>query len=71
MDKEALKKEIEIELRNLERLAKEMEGITERSADKPDFIETRAAASILHVDLGLIKEIAKSKTDPTRYYGLL
>jgi len=23
------------------------------------------------VDLGLIKEIAKSKTDPTRYYELL
>ena len=48
MDKEALKKEIEIELRNLERLAKEMEEITDRFADKPDFIETRAAGSILH-----------------------
>jgi predicted transcriptional regulator len=23
------------------------------------------------VDLGLIKEVAKSKTDPTRYYELL
>jgi hypothetical protein len=48
MDKKALKKEIEIELRNLERLTKEMEEITERSADKLDFIETRAAGSILH-----------------------
>lgn len=48
MDKEALKKEIEIELRNLQRLVKEMEEITDRFTDKPDFIETRAAGSILH-----------------------
>ena len=48
MDKEALRKEIEIELRNLERLVKETEEITDRFADKPDFIETRAAGSILH-----------------------
>ena len=48
MDKEALKKEIEIELRNLERLVKEMREVTNRFADKPDFIETRAAGSILH-----------------------
>ena len=48
MDKQALKKEIEIELRNLERLVKEMREVTNRFADKPDFIETRAAGSILH-----------------------
>ncbi|MBA7670261.1 hypothetical protein ES703_78406 [subsurface metagenome] len=48
MDKQALKKEIEIESRNLERLVKEMREVTNRFADKPDFIETRAAGSILH-----------------------
>ena len=48
MDREALKKEIEIELRNLERLAREMEGLKDRFVNKPDFIETRASGSILH-----------------------
>jgi len=48
MDKEALKKEIEIELKNLERLAREMERLTNKFINKPDFIETRAAGSILH-----------------------
>lgn len=48
MDKERLKEEIGIELKNLERLIKEMEEITNRFDDKPDFVETRAAGSILH-----------------------
>jgi len=48
MDKEILKEEIEIELKNLERLAREMQELTNRFVNKPDFIETRAAGSILH-----------------------
>lgn len=48
MDKGALKKEIEIELGNLERLAWEMEELTNRFVNIPDFIETRAPGSILH-----------------------
>ena len=48
MDKEALKKEIEIEIENIERLVKEMDEITNRFTDMPNFIETRAAGSILH-----------------------
>ena len=48
MDKEVLKKAIEIEIENLGRLAKEMEETTKRFVEKPTFIETRAAGSILH-----------------------
>ncbi len=48
MDKENLKKQVEVEIENLERLVKEMVEITDKIADKPDFIETRAAGSILH-----------------------
>ena len=48
MDKEALKKEIEIEIENIEKLVKEMDEITKRFTDMPDFIKTRAAGSILH-----------------------
>lgn len=48
MDEENLKKQIEIEIENLERLVKEIIVINDRSIDKPDFIETRAAGSILH-----------------------
>lgn len=48
MDKDALRKEIEIEIENLERLVKEMEEITYRFTDTPNFIKTRAAGSILH-----------------------
>lgn len=48
MDKEVLRKEIEIELKNLERLAKEMKELIGRFSDRPDFVETRAAGSILH-----------------------
>ncbi len=48
MDKENLKKQIEIEIENLERLVKEMVEITDKIAGEPDFIETRAAGSILH-----------------------
>jgi len=46
MDKVSLEKEIEIEIENLERLVKEMEEITDKSANKLDFIETRAAGKI-------------------------
>ena len=48
MDKEILKEEIEIELKNLERLAREMQELTNKFVNKPDFIETRAGGSILH-----------------------
>ena len=49
MDKEILKKEIEIELENLARLVKEMTNLTERlSNQEPDFIQTRASGSIVH-----------------------
>ena len=48
MDKENLKKQVEVEIENLERLVKEMVEITNKIADEPDFIETRAAGSILH-----------------------
>ena len=48
MDKEILKEEIEIELKNLERLAREMQELTDKFVNKPDFVETRAAGSILH-----------------------
>jgi len=48
MDREGLNKEIDIELQNLERLTREMEELTNRAANNPDFIETRAAGSILH-----------------------
>ncbi len=48
MDKERLKEEIAVELRNLERLSGEMEEIINRFKDEPDFVETRAAGSILH-----------------------
>lgn len=48
MDREELRKEIEIELGNLERLVREMEELTKRLVNKPDFIETRASGSIIH-----------------------
>jgi len=48
MDKKNLKKQIEIEIENLERLVKEIILVTDRFTDKPDFIETRAAGSIIH-----------------------
>lgn len=48
MDKDALKKEIAIELENLERLVRETEDLTGRFLNEPDFIQTRAAGSILH-----------------------
>ena len=48
MDKNNLKKQIEIETENLERLVKEIILVTDRFTDKPDFIETRAAGSIIH-----------------------
>lgn len=48
MDKENLKNEIEIELTNLERLANEMKRLIDKLTAEPDFIETRAAGSIIH-----------------------
>lgn len=48
MDKGDIKKEIAIELENLERLVNEMEELTGRFSNEPDFIQTRAAGSILH-----------------------
>jgi len=47
-DKEALKKDIEIELKNLQRLTEEMEELMSKLPKPPGFIETRAAGSILH-----------------------
>jgi hypothetical protein len=50
MDKE-LKKDIEAELENLERLTQEMKEIINKvknEPDEPDFITTRAAGSIIH-----------------------
>jgi hypothetical protein len=48
MNKEALKKEIDVGLENLARLAREMGDLTGRFINEPDFIQTRAAGSILH-----------------------
>lgn len=47
MDRE-LKKDIEVELKNLERLVSEMKEIVNKVKNEPDFITTRAAASIIH-----------------------
>jgi len=48
MDKEELLGEIEYEVENLKRLEREMNNLLARIGDKPDLIEVRAAASILH-----------------------
>lgn len=48
MDNTRLKSEIEHEIKNLERLVKEMDKIIKRFGDEPDFVEIRAAGSILH-----------------------
>jgi len=48
MDKESLKKQVEFEIENLERLVKEMVEITEKIGHNPGFIETRAAGSVIH-----------------------
>jgi len=47
MDKE-FNRDIEVELENLERLVCEMKELINKVKDKPDFIITRAAGSILH-----------------------
>ena len=47
-DKKSLTKDIEIELENLQRLTTEMLELISRLSEKPNFIETRAAGSILH-----------------------
>jgi len=46
--KDKLESDIKFELENLERLVKESKELIEKINDKPDFIETRAAGSILH-----------------------
>lgn len=48
MDKNALGKEIEIELKNLNRLTGEMENLVAGFSEEPDVVRTRAAGSILH-----------------------
>jgi hypothetical protein len=48
MDKDALGKEIEIELKNLNRLTGEMEDLVAGFSEEPDVVQTRAAGSILH-----------------------
>ncbi len=48
MDSVKLKEEIDREIENLERLAKEMDEIIKRTGNEPDFIKARAAGSILH-----------------------
>jgi hypothetical protein len=48
MHKNELRKEIEIEIQNLERLTEQMNNLLERLNYEPDFIQTRAAGSILH-----------------------
>jgi hypothetical protein len=49
MDEDTLKREIEIELENLARLVREMKYLTEKFINnEPDFIQTRAAGSIVH-----------------------
>ncbi|MBW2039979.1 MAG: hypothetical protein JRI46_10400 [Deltaproteobacteria bacterium] len=48
MDKDNLENEIKIELENIERLLNEAKGLIEKINNEPDFIETRAAGSILH-----------------------
>jgi len=46
--KDKLECEIKFELENLERLVEEAKKLLEEIGDAPDFIETRAAGSILH-----------------------
>jgi len=48
MGKNAIKSEIEIELKNLDKLAGEMETLKGKFINEPDFIQMRAAGSILH-----------------------
>lgn len=48
MDKESLKKEIGIEMENLNRLNKEMNMLLRAFSGEPDSVERRAAGSILH-----------------------
>jgi hypothetical protein len=62
MDKDSLKKLIEIEIENLERLVNENTVLTDRFTDKPDFIETRAAGSILHDFYCAVEKIFKRIT---------
>lgn len=59
MDKQDLKSDIEIQLDNLDRLAKEMNELISKIDKNSDFVETRAAASILHDFYSGVEKIFK------------
>ncbi len=48
MGKKQIREEVKIEIENLARLKKEMDQLLVKISDQPNFIEVRAAASILH-----------------------
>jgi len=48
MNKKELTDDIKVEMRNLERLNKEMKDLLAKIKKEPTFVEIRAAASILH-----------------------
>ncbi|HPC35457.1 MAG TPA: hypothetical protein P5067_03270 [Candidatus Marinimicrobia bacterium] len=48
MDKNELIKDVKIEIENLERINSEMNELLAKTEANPTFVETRAAASILH-----------------------
>jgi len=48
MSKEELIDDIKIEIKNLERLNKEMKDLLAKIGEKPTFVEVRAGASIFH-----------------------
>jgi len=59
MDKESFKKDIDIQLQNLERLVKEMNELIDRIDKEPGFTETRAGASIIHDFYSGVEKIFK------------
>jgi hypothetical protein len=59
MDKKSFKKDIDIQLQNLERLAKEMNELIDKIDEEPDFTETRAGASIIHDFYSGVEKIFK------------
>ncbi|MGC8977484.1 MAG: hypothetical protein ACP5OB_07700 [Candidatus Ratteibacteria bacterium] len=48
MNRKDLVDDIRIEIENLERLNKEMNDLLEKIGEKPDFVQIRAGASIVH-----------------------
>jgi len=48
MAKKQVREDIKVEIDNLDRLKKEMDQLLVKMSDKPNFIEVRAAAIILH-----------------------